>query len=73
MLKKTGRTPRSYAKNIKNNEGVLYLCPECDMVIRGYTEEPKKCPYCNVVIEEACTVKILEKRDEDAKTKDKHS
>ena len=73
MLKKTGTTPKSHAENIKNIDGTLYFCSDCDRVIRQWMHLPDKCPFCEGVNIAECEIKILKTSESDVKSQDKHS
>lgn len=74
MLKKTGKTPKSYAKNLENNEGTLFVCDECDRVIRESVKSDGKCPFCGSTKLSKCELKSLKTSNlADAKSTDQHT
>jgi len=60
MLNKKGETPKSYAKNLKNDEGKIFLCADCDKLIRESVFIPDKCPFCGSVKISACEIIFID-------------
>jgi len=73
MLEKKGKTPKSYAENLRNDEGELYFCSNCDKVIREGMHDAEKCPFCGSVGIELCEIHILKISETlDGESQNKH-
>lgn len=72
MLKKTGTTPKSYAKNVKNISVKVYVCSTCERIIRTYPVKPEKCPFCGELDIHDCVIDFA-KEDVNGSGQDQHT